>query len=372
VKPEEYYCCITTREGGTSMSEALNYNQNVMGMPFTDAYSHVMLFLNQKRKHSKNTADAYTMYVKEFFMFQFGKVIQNVTWEDLQKISKSKVLSYREYLESKGNNNNTINQKTASLKKMWLFLLDEKRGLNDTCFNVELLPVNKNNPNGYGSFTGDEMIDLIEYAKTHKIKGTIKSLFIETSYVTAIRKDCLLNMKWSSFVHQKDKSTGLEMYVFKFHDKGKDEITAISDVLAEKILSLRTEEMNRNDKIFNVNQDTIADMIRDFCKERKLSNDRNLAIHSIKKASGDRIHAMLNDITVTAKHLHHTNIQTPYNNYLGKNHNLASQPSYFAFDKECTIDDLKILSHEDLLSVIENTGSGVIMQLCMKKKQMNI
>lgn len=357
---------------GDTMSEAIKYTNSVIALPMTTAYAHVILFLNQKKKRSENTYAIYDGYVKEFCMFLFAKPCEQVSWEDYCSVTKSSVLQYQDFLSSKGNNNNTINQKTSALKKLWKFLMDEKKGLSDTAFNVELLPVDKNNPNGYGSFSAEEMTNLIEFAKTHKTKGNIKSLYIETAYVTAIRKECLLNMKWIDLIHDRDKASGKMVYFFRFHDKGKDEVTPISDALANKLFTLKTKNTSPMDRIFSLNKETIAETLSSFCDAYDIPSERNLTIHSIKKASGDMIHAMLNDITVTAKHLHHSNIQTPYNNYLGKNQNLVAQPSYYAFEKEYDMDGLKNLSHEELLSVIEKTGRNIVMQLIMTKESMGL
>ena len=352
------------------MSEkAINRNNVVIGMTMNSVTAFINLFLNQKRKKSENTYLSYAKYCSEFIGFMFGKQIETVTWDDFITITKARVLQYQDFLESKGNGNNTINQKTLAVKTLWVFLREEKQELNEFAFNVEMLQVDKNNPNGYGSFSSDEMNNLIEYCKTHKQKGEIKSLFIETSYVTAIRKECLLSLMWLNFSRETDMNTGSKVWVIKYHDKGKDDATAISDSLANRIFALKKENSLPTDRVFSLNSDTVADMISDFCMHYSLPESRNLTVHSIKKSSGDRIQLMYKDINMTAKHLHHNNIQTAYNNYLGKNGGYTSQPSYSAFDETFSMDEIRTFSHDELISAIENLGKDVITQIIMMKRR---
>jgi len=159
------------------MSEqATKRNNVVIGITMNSVTAFINLFLNQKRKKSENTYLSYMKYCAEFIEFMFGKQIETVTWNDFMTVTKAKVLQYQDFLESKGNGNNTINQKTLAVKTLWVFLREEKQELNEFAFNVEMLQVDKNNPNGYGSFSADEMNNLIEYCKTHKQKGETKSM----------------------------------------------------------------------------------------------------------------------------------------------------------------------------------------------------
>jgi integrase len=330
--------------------------------------SAINSFIDRKRKKSKHTANCYIRYYTDFFLAIVHKTISELNWKDICDITYNNIIKYQEYLEKqKNNSNNSINQKTLALKSLWKELnAHYNENININIFTFDLLPVDENNPNGYGTLTFDEVQKLLNFCLTHKRKTLNKKLFFETAFETAIRKDCLLNLEWKNFKHEDDFETGKKIWVINYHDKGRDLKTAISDDLYKNLLKIKDDTSK---KIFNINNDTITDTLKDFCIAMNIPESRNITIHSIKKASGDYVQKIYKDINITSKHLHHKDIQTAYDRYIGQRITFSSQPSYALFNNEMNINELKGLGEDNLLTLIDSCEKDVLIQILLAKKK---
>lgn len=335
-------------------------------------YNIVQLVLNDLRERSENTSSSYEGYYREFFRIVVNKDMNFVTWEDLLAITYEKVLEYREELKAT-NINKTINIKVASLNTLYKELYKADRRVDMLVVDLKKLPEDEDDSNSWGSLSHEEVEALFEYCGSlpNKSKPLIKQLFFETAYVTAIRQGALLNLKWENFKRVKDND-GTHLWVIRIKDKGKTDETPITDEFYQKLCQLKAIVHSDGlrdkptDRVFNVTKKTLASTLKDFCRKCGISKDRNIVIHSLKKASIDKVYHETRDVNKTARHAHHKGVEMVYKHYEGKNQGLAQRPSYSTFNGDKDLSKLEEVTKEQLLEAITQCGQSVINEIISK------
>ena len=328
------------------------------------------MILNELAESSKNTAKNYRSNYREFFIMIIDKEMEFVTWKDLFSITYEDILKYRKDLR-KRNINKTINAKVSSLRTLYHELHKIDRRVDVVVVDAKKLPENETKSRSWGSLTEEEVDGLLEHCKLlpNREKPYIKKMFFKTAYVTAIRQGALLKLKWRDLVQV---DTGLDngnqkVWVIRAKDKGKITETPISDELYEELIQLKNVRHHdgfrdmRTDRIFYVTEKTLSRTLGNYCKEVGISEDRNIVLHSLKKASIDKVYSETRDINKTARHGHHANIEMVYQHYQGMNDSILEKPSYTMFnDTEEDLSVLEELSKEELIEVIKKSGMGTI------------
>ena len=100
------------------------------------------------------------------------------------------------------------------------------------------------------------------------------------------------------------------------------------------LLKELNKELDINDeRIFPITRKTLSKCLKDFCEHDGIKEDRNIVLHSLKKASIDKVYKEAGDINITARHGHHKGIDMVYKHYQGKNEGFANSPSLTVFDE---------------------------------------
>lgn len=325
----------------------------------------IELVLTRIESNSKNTAMSYKGFYKEFFTYAFGKNYTDCSWEDLLHISYDDVLEYVSFIEIK-NSAKTIKTKLASLQSLVKELKKINNDVNTIVFDVKLDKRDMDKKE-YGSFTEEEVYGLFEYTKNlNSEKAYVQYMFFKLSVVTAHRLESLRNLTWNDIKqHEQD---GEKIWCIEVCDKTGKFITPISNDLYDELYVLFDGDMDS--KVLQITKKSLYRTLLKYCKDNNIDNvGRNLVLHSLKKSSGDICYKKTNDIVKVAGHLHHSNIQTAYNTYLGKNSNLKDAPSFGLLDDNYDVDELLGgLSKEQLLNLIKGCNSNVVSALCEKAK----
>lgn len=317
------------------------------------------LILKQIEDNSKGTGKKYKAVFNEFLSFQLGKDIESATWEEFKTITYIKALEYVEYLKSKGNTPRTINNKIAGLRSLYKELNKVDDGVNVNVPNISQLNAKEAEyKNTYGSLTEEEVEALFAYCRTlpNHHKPLVKELFFKAAYITAIRKNALLSMTWGDITRVK-QSSGAMVWAIQIYDKGKMDTTPISDNFYEELTQLRDEYFTSEDRVFKIKEEGLATTLKNFCKANGISEDRKIVIHSLKKASMDKVYAETGSITETARHGHHAGIDLCYQVYVGRNKDLTDRASYSIMENKKDMSALEELSKEELLKLIYSTCS---------------
>lgn len=343
------------------MSTALN---NVIsfqtGKKETSVGQAIRLILKGFESNSEGTSSKYQKHMEEFIMFVLGLTLENVDWEDLLSITYQNSLEYVDFLKDKGNSNRTINAKIAALKSLYKELAKINNSVNTNAVNIKQLNTKEEeHKNSYGALTEEEVEALFEYCKTlpRHHKPLTKELFFKTSYITAIRKNALLGMTWGD-LKQVTETNGQVIWTIQLFDKGKMDTTPISDNFYNELMQLKTDETKLTDRIFQIKEEGLATTLKNFCKLQGISEDRKIVIHSLKKASIDKVYKESGDLLATARHAHHNGIELVYKTYQGKNTNLTQRASFSLMEDKKDISVLQELTKEELIKLIEGNCSA--------------
>ena len=163
--------------------------------------------------------------------------------------------------------------------------------------------------------------------------------------------------------------------VIKLQDKGSNLEVAISDELYNKLLMMKevNDELGiKEDRVFPITRKTLSKCLKEFCEADGIDEDRNMVLHSLKKASIDKVYKESGDINLTARHGHHKGVEMVYRHYQGKNDGLANSPSLNLFNgTKRDLGELESLTKDELLRVISNCNGLTIDTLLRSHKEID-
>lgn len=342
-----------------------------------------LIINNDIAESSKNTATSYLTALDVFLNYAFDKNIGTVTWEELENVTYDIALSFRAFLQSQKKEDDrrvnkyavsTINQRMFALSSLFQEIEKINPQVNAKAFNIKRLK-SYGTDNSYGALTEDEVERLFQYCLDlpQGQKPIIKQLFFEIAYVTAIRSGALLKLTWKNISQKKDVLSGEVYNIIRTEDKGKEVKVPISDELYSRLMLVK--ELNKElgideNRVFPITQKTLAKCLKEFCETDGISEDRNIVLHSLKKASIDKVYKETGDVNVTARHGHHSSLEMVYKHYQGKNDGLASSPSLTVFSSEGgDMEELEELTKEELLELISGCNKNVIDSIMRTKRE---
>lgn len=159
-------------------------------------YSEIVTILRAKARKSENTAKIYYDDFKQFCNDSLHISIEEITEEDLRKITPKRLMEYQEYLCSRYAGA-TVNRKINAIRSIFKKLAaDPQRNLHVDIFNV--LDAVECDTKHNGVLTLSETLKMIELAKELR-NGEEKSLIIELAAQTGIRLSAIMGATWSEF-----------------------------------------------------------------------------------------------------------------------------------------------------------------------------
>jgi integrase len=289
-----------------------NLAKNIVKLDNTKVYDQIEKYLT---KHSYNSADTERAYRRDIGMF-FGivkeKELKYLTIEDVQ-ITLDDFEDFIQYLfekeDAEGNkvyNNKTINRKVAAVKGVIKYLAAKKIDDEYIVKDVSYMPLVKSLPetsNSYGVLEVSEVLTMAELALQERGKGEIKRLLILFALDTCVRKTAILNLKWSNFIEREDG------VLVQGIDKGnKDFRHLISKEFYNELLTIKND---KSDKVFDLSDRRITDMMDRLKTKMKIAPERNVCFHSIRKSGVTfRFRITGGDILEAKRAAGHSNIAT--------------------------------------------------------------
>lgn len=306
-------------------------------------YDQIQRFLIKKEQKSIGTRKAYETDIKIFFNAVRGKEIKFLTREDVNLTIDDFEDFINYHQQNEIYSNKTINGKVSAVKSLLKYLKVKKLIDDDLSYfsEVTTLPEKRNS---YGILTLDEVLKWAELAMTEKHKPKEKRLLILLALDTCIRKEAILNLKWSDFEVKENQ------VLVKGIDKGNKEFRHdISEKFYNELLEIKSD----SELVFNgISNSMIHDMIKRFKQQTNIDTDRNIVFHSIRKAGGTfRYKASGGDIVSVQRALGHSDSKVT-SLYLGEttSNSLGAISSISDIDTEL----YKKVEHEVLIKVIEN------------------
>jgi integrase len=260
-------------------------------------------------KRSK-TQIAYEADVRLFLRYTRGKEegseLEYLTLDELQftledlEDFKDKILELRNEDGKYAYTNKSFNRKLSGIKNFIRFMA-KKKLIKDISF-LELVTSEKEKDTHYGVLSINEIMDMVEWIMEYEreLKETKKYLVL-LSLDTCIRKSAILRLKWSDFEEAED---GI---VIKGIDKGNTEFRKkISKEFYNELLTIK----KTSDKVFNVNDNVIDGLMKRYREFFKISPDRKIVWHSVRKAGIMFRFRLTKDILEAQKAAGHKNINT--------------------------------------------------------------
>ena len=318
-------------------------NPKVEDLHSYEVFNQIERFLIKKEQKSIGTRKSYETDIKIFFKAVKEKELQFLTKEDIN-LTIDDFEDFINYFQQNNlYSNKTINGKVSAVKSLLKYL--KVKGLieGDLSYfeEVSTLPEVRNS---YGVLTLDECMKWSELAKQETHNPREKSLLILFALDTCIRKEAILNLKWTDFIKSE---SGI---IVKGIDKGNKEFRHdISESFYKELLTIKGD----SEYVFEaLNKDSIQRMINKLKKLTNIDPSRKIVFHSIRKAGGTfRYKASGGDIVAAQRALGHTDPKIT-TIYLGE----TTSNARGAISSISEIDEnlFKKVPHEILLKVIDD------------------
>lgn len=340
-------------------------NSKVEDLHSYDVYNDINTYLVEVEQSNKeSTLISYKSSIQEFFNTLFPNTdIKFLSLNDINSLTKSKLLQYRKFLkEEKGNSNNTINKKINNIETLFKKTFDNPEKYEKVnkmnIFNFSRLP---DDSESYDSLTFEESERLAELVfKTEKHQAKMKNLLIKTSVRTSFRFGELTKLTWDDF---EDKGDFVLVHVEKQNEKrNKHKIMPITKQLFEEILTLKDEIVPRwngdQDIVFKIKKDAQVDMMNRLNVEAKFLGDRKIKFHSFRSVGADWEYEDSKDMKRVMQQLNHSNMNTSYNHYMNKDKDFLSMPG-IRMEKDIELDFLDDMNIDQLKDFIRVSNSKV-------------
>lgn len=339
---------------------------NVQMLNVKSVHNTIQMFLKEKGDNNKNTRMAYEKDIANFFQLMIGKELSQITVDDL-KFDKNDIMNYRSHLMELKKPDGTAKYKNSSINRFIdsvrsLFVELEGNGydeyINSKAFRLKNLP--ERNTTKAGELTDDEF-ELMEETALTLENGLMKSLLIGLAGRTSIRLSALLSLTWSDITRIDD-----EMWLVHVIDKGnKEDDKPIMNSFYEKLLEIK---VGGQDKIFNISDTAVNNMINRLCKLLEISEDRNITFHSLK---GYGINVVIDNggSAFDAKdQANHANMETTDKRYRKRTKDWSKYAGVI-IDSKLDIGELDTLDKDQLLALIKATSSVTQRQIMKAYKR---
>lgn len=319
-------------------------------------YEDIMIFLNEMGVESEHTRKAYEIDIRQFFKLIKGKDLEYLTLSDVQ-LRKNDVEKFKQLLLEEGMARSTINRKISAIRSLLENLKANDWDVNTNFFKkVKWL---KTQDNKYGILDVHEIWEMAWLArKKEREYKEIKYYFILFALDTCLRKQAILNLKWSDFEEVED---GVIVHAI---DKGNKEFRQkISKEFYNELLSIKKDD---DERVFPISSQSVDDMICRLKKIMNIPDKRNITFHSIRKAGITFQYRITGDITQAMKAAGHSNPTTTMRYLDLRDYGVIGAVS---FGNKIDEKLYKKVSHEELIKAIENCPKDVQLIVNIKLKE---
>lgn len=330
-------------------------------------------FLRRKGVESKNTLEAYTKDINDFFMAMHMKEIDELTVYDLI-FEREDIETYQTFLKNENYNGASVNRKVATIRS----LFNHFQSNNYFYYNTEgrkvmitgnmftdLDNLSTNDSEGSGMLYDNEVKMMLEKAKSLP-NGVEKSLALELLSVTSFRVDSIVKLKFSNFRNEKGT------WIIRIVEKQKVNEKPIRTDLYERIVNennKRQDLMYDNDKVFSFKSTkTIDRTVDELVKLCGIEVERKITPHSFKKYGMYEVFLITNgNFEEVANQGNHSSYETSQKYYLQFRKDFSAMPCLM-IGQEIDFTKFEEMSKEDILNLIKNSSRGVQFQLLSQIK----
>lgn len=327
--------------------------QKVVQLYDNKLYDDIMIFLNEMGVESEHTRKAYETDIRQFFKLIKGKELEHLTLEDVQ-LRKNDVEKFKQILLDNGLARSTINRKISAIRSLLENLKANEWDVKTAFFkNIKWL---KTQDDRYGVLDVHEVWEMARLAREKEREyKEVKYYFILFALDTCLRKQAILQLKWSDFEEVED---GVIVHAI---DKGNKEFRQkISKEFYNDLLSIKKEGEER---VFPISVDAIDNMV---CRLKKIMNipkERNITFHSIRKAGVTFQYRITGDLTQAMKAAGHSNPIVTMRYLDLRDYGVTGAVS---FGNKIDEELYKKVTHEELIKAIESCPKDIQLILNIK------
>lgn len=272
-------------------------------------YDQIQKFLDGKetkssKRQSNDTKKAYEKDIRDFFICTRNKEINELNVYDLEISLDDYEDFIKEMRQSMSYSNSTINRKLYATKSLFKYLhlkkINGKRIVEEIDFLDGISPM-PNESESHGVLSIEEVKRMAELSLEEREKSKIKYYFFILGLDTALRKEELLALKWSDF--QPGKHTVVIKGLGKGNRKFRKEISID--------LFNRLQEINNGqERVLTISSSAIESLFSRLRKRMDIPEERNIVIHSIRKAAINHFYQTTKDPFATMKFANHQSFNT--------------------------------------------------------------
>jgi integrase len=330
-------------------------------------YEAIMIFLNEK---SEKTKIEYQRDIEEFFLYMYGKPMNQITKKDLecfelddegkpQPLSNMHVIQYKEHLQQK-NSNSTVMRKIYAVKALFRFLQGNRYKVEAEAFKVKTL---KKKTQSYDILTPEQVQTMAELAKNER-HGDEMSAWINLAAVTSIRLNATLTLTWNDVRYDEES----DLYIVTAHEK-RDEIAQrpIEKWLYDDLQAIRKKY--GSEKLFpHLKVDKVEKTIKRLATKMGIPEYKRIVPHSLRKTAIDYEMKTSGSVLKAKQQSGHKSVQVLIDHYTDKKTDYSDLAGIRMMKK---VDEsvFENLSKEELLKLLKETNKGVYGQLAVKAEQ---
>lgn len=321
----------------------------------TKCGSIIEQYLEERYKHSKNTAISYRGDLERLLEKVFKKSINTITVEEIDTIDYDLIMKYRSSMYE-NLANSTINRHMGSIKA----ILKHLKSRNILKSDISYLDSIKSLPNMSKSIEHmpfEVVMEFISAAGRNIHYPELKQNLMILAVDTGLRLDELLQITLSQFTVVGDT------VLIKGFGKGNKEFTdRISIELYNQMLKTMRTGDNPKSKLFApLNEKNVTDMMARIRNELGYQ-DREYSFHSFKKTAVTFTYRLTGDILEAQKKGRHGSLDTTRIYLKDEDYGVTGMFSLGSYDKEL----YKKVGHSDLLDAIEDMNKDFLHLLNIK------
>lgn len=318
---------------------------------------------------TENTKKRYLANIKKFIEWKWKKPMEFLVVDDINSINYTDMKKFRDSMRRKysaGTVNNILTTVYSLLKELKKV---QEKGTREYVYDIddiERLRVkqfkNKNVKHA-GYLTWEETDEWIEFLNgSEESNKEKKILFLKLSRQTALRKEALVNFKYSD-VRQEDG-----VYVIHSFLKQRKHKVAIPDELAEEIFNSMRIGDTKDSKVLGMSGKTCERLLDMLKEEFEIEDERNITLHSLRNLSAWEVYCLTGDLLAVQDHLGHEDISTTYQ-YIKDRKSTESAPSLY-IGQELDEDIVKDVNSDDWCRIFEQLPRNVKYEIVNKVKEL--
>lgn len=314
------------------------------------------VFLDEKKLDSIHTSKSYGSDIKQFFEMVFGKSVDYVNVDEVEKIDQKIIRDFRKKIIETGFARSTANRKITAIKEFIRFLKIENIITVDISY-LDIIKNLKNDSKEIDPLRVDEVFALADFMKTERQKPLEKYYLILLALATALRQSELLSLTWKQI-----RVDGNYAIITGYGKGRKKFIRRIDKKIIEELKEIRNPSLD--EKVFTLSRKNVFDMMQRGVEALKIDTDtRVISFHSIRKTAITFALDLTGDIREAMKVGNHTNLNTVQKYLQVHDYGVTDAVS---LGREIDKDLYLKVSHDELLEVLKEMNKEFLFLLNSK------